>query len=197
MSPFKNSIITGKKSASYDSKHNLNKDMFNIKVTSAMKKQKSRTVLLLDSKRMRSTEYCINIGIQKENITSIESNRLVHNYHLRNGINSFHGNVWSVVSKPNDDIPYDTLNFDAVSSCQTVSKNIENLFKNNYLSKKSVLALTVTKRSNLKGANCYEDYDKLKQSIQRYSSKYGYKCTVDSEHEQNKVLSIIYTVISS
>jgi hypothetical protein len=143
---------------------------------------------------MRSTSYCVKIGIKKKNITSIESNRNIHNYHLKNGIWSFYNNLWTVISKPNRYLPYDTLNFDTVNSCQTVSKNIENVFKNKFLSKKSVLALTVTKRSCIKGSNCYDDYDELKQNIQQYSLRYGYKCTIDSEHEQDKVLSIIYTV---
>ena len=191
---FRRSIITGKKTASYDFKKNSNKDIFNIKVCNSMRRQGSKSALIMDGEHMRSTRYCESIGIKKDNITSIEKNRNLHNKHLKNGIHSYLGDVWKIISQPNIDAPYDALNLDAVSSCNTVSKNIENVFKNNYLSNKSTLALTVTKRSKIKGSNCYEDYDKLKDDVQKYCTKYNFKCIIDSEHEQNKVLSIFYVV---
>lgn len=58
--------------ASYDYKNNYNKDNFNKKVCSAMKKQDSKSALILDGKDMRSTSEMIRIGIKPNNITSIE-----------------------------------------------------------------------------------------------------------------------------
>lgn len=74
-----------------------------------------------------------------------------------------------------------------------VSKNVENIFRNNYLSKDSVLALTVTKRSRVKGSNCHSDYESLKQLVKHKALKYGYNGTIYAEQEQSKVISVIYT----
>jgi len=188
------SIITGKKSASYDAKNNTYKDSFNKKVCDAMIKQKSKTVLLLDGKHMRSTKFCKSIGINNIDITSVEKNIKIHNIHNKK-INTIYGDIWNdVISKENLYESYDTLILDAVSSSNTVSKNIENIFRNNYLSNKSVLALTITKRSNIKGSNCLTDFLNLKKIIEKYSSKYKYKCIWESEQEQSKVISVIYSV---
>ena len=127
--------------ASYDYKNNYNKDNFNKKVCSAMKKQNSKSALILDGKHMRSTSALLRMGIRLNNLTSIERNKKLHKIHLKNGIYSFAGDVWNVISKLNGYNPYDTLNLDAVSCCDTVSKHVENILKNNFLAKQSVLAL--------------------------------------------------------
>ena len=186
------SIITGKRRASYDAKHNQYKDSFNALMCNAMDKQKSETVLLLDGINMRSTESCVKIGIKKLNITSIERNFKVYKKHLKNGINSYNGDVWKVTIRPNEYAPYDAVNLDAVSSAYTVFKNNRNIFKNGFLSDNSVLALTITKRSNIKGANVWADYLKLKKLIKKLSHEYNFNCECVGEQEQSKVISVIF-----
>lgn len=184
--------------ASYDKKHNVNKDNFNEKCKNAYLTKfrinsKNKQVLLLDGKHMRSTSACTSIGIEKRNITSVERDRLLHNYHLKNGINSIYGDAWKTVSTYNRYNPYQFVIFDTVSSIHTVSKNVENIFRNNFLAKKSVLALTVTKRSHINGSNCYADYDALKKLIDVIMLKYKFNGAIYAEQEQSKVISVIYT----
>jgi len=196
MTKYNNKHISKRvKTASYDYKNNSDKDKFNNLCSNAMLQKKAKTALILDGIHMRTTKACESIGIKKSNITSIERNRRIHNLHNKNGINTFLGDVWNnVISKYNYYRPYDALILDAVSSCKTVSENIENIFANNYLSKKSVLALTVTKRSNIKYAIAEKDYEEIKQLIQYYASKYNYKSKIYAEHDQSKVKSIIFHV---
>ena len=75
---------------------------------------------------MRSTRYCQSIGIKKKNITSIEKNRNLHNKHLKNGINSYLGDVCENISQSNIYAPYDTLILDVVSSCIIYSEHEQN-----------------------------------------------------------------------
>ena len=189
------SILTGKTTASYDFKFNQDKDNFNHLCSKAMFRQGSKSALIVDGIQLRTTKACENAGIDRYCITSIERNRKVHNLHTEAaGIHSFHGEVWKVLARPNEYVPYDALLLDAVSSAKTVSKNLENVFKHKFLSERSVLALTVTKRCNVKYSNCYKDYKNLKRLVQKYSRKYNYQLTADSEQEQAKVISIIYYV---
>ena len=180
---------------SYNRKKNLDKDNLNIKICNAMIKQKCKSALILDSKIMRTTSYLEFIGINKMNITSIEKNRIIHNHHLKNGISSFHGDVWNdIFSEPNYFKSYDALILDTVNAYTTISKNIKNIFKHNFLSNKSVLQMTFTKRSSKRDSNCYKDFEKLKLEIDIYSKMFGYNCIIDSHQEQAKVISVIYIV---
>lgn len=196
---FSYKVAKNTKSASYDKKNNIDKDNFNLKATNAYLSKfgingnnGENQILLLDGKHMRSTNACTSIGIKKTNITSVERNRKLHNYHLKNGIYSFNNDIWTLISQKNKYNPYSMLILDAVSSIQTVSKNVENIFRNNYLAKHSILALTVTKRSRVKGANCYSDYDLLKCLVNCMALKYGYNGSIFAEQEQTKVISVVY-----
>ena len=109
------SILTNKKKASYDAKHNLNKDKFNSMCCDALLKNisgktyKENQALILDGIHMRSTNACTKIGIKKKNITSIERNRLLYNNHLKNGINSIYGDAWKTMANLNYYKPYHLL----------------------------------------------------------------------------------------
>jgi hypothetical protein len=182
-------------SASYNRKHNILKDSFNQKVCSTMIKQNvKKRVLLLDGIGIRSTKACESIGIPRKHITTIERDPNVSKHHLSEGLSCYQMDVQDVFAKPNVYKPYDTINLDVVNSAPTICKYIKNVFANRFLSKKSVFALTTTKRSGIKGTNYKQDYLNLKKLIKKYSSFYGYKAKIEHEHNQPKVVSVIYSI---
>jgi len=182
-------------SASYNSKHNHLKDLFNQKVCSTMIKQNvKKRVLLLDGINIRSTKACEAIGITRKSITTIERDPDVSAAHLSKGLYCYQMDVQDVFAKPNIYKPYNTINLDVVNSAPTICKYIKNVFANSFLSKQSVFALTITKRSGIKGTSYIKDYLDLKKLIKKYSSFYGYKAKIEHEHTQPKVVSIIYSI---
>lgn len=181
--------------ASFNRKQNHLKDLFNHKVCSVMLKQKvKKRVLLLDGIGIRSTQACEAIGISRKHITTIERDPTVSAHHLSQGLHCYQMNVEDVFAKPNVYKPYNTINLDVVSSGPTVCKYIEKVFAGGFLSKKSVLALTITKRSGIKGTSYKQDYSTVKKLIEECSSSYGYKAKIEHEHTQPKVLSVIYSI---
>ncbi len=181
--------------ASFNRKHNPLKESFNQKVCSVMRKQNvKRRVLLLDGIGIRSTRACESIGIKRKYITTIERDPTVSSHHLSQGLHCYQMDVQDVFAKPNVYKPYNTINLDVVSSGPTVCKYIEKVFANNFLSKKSVLALTITKRSRIRGTTYEQAYSRLKNLVSKFSLAHGYKTKIEYEHTQPKVVSVIYSV---
>lgn len=180
--------------SSFDRKNNSDKDRYNKIVCDAMIIQQARTVLMCDGLHMRSTKACEAIGIKRHNITTLEYKPSLSTSHRKRGVYSFNMKAEDMLSRPNRYKPYDTINLDVVSAPKTISKYIGNIFASRYLSNKSVLAITVTKRTGKSGGSFNPQFQDLQEKIQTFSKAYGYNLKIHSTHSQEKVESLIYLV---
>ena len=155
--------------------------------------------LIQDGRKMRSTEYIhAHLGLPLDQITSVEGNYKIHRQHIKNGINSFFGELWSqVIDFENIHAPYDALMLDTVNSLTTLVSGcrLENLFRNGYIAPRAVVLITGTKRSNQRGAKWENDYAELKRMFKHFASKYKYHCELYMEQEQTKVVTVMYTLV--
>lgn len=179
---------------SYNFAYNADKDLFNAKVCAAMRKQNSRNVLMCDGTQERSIRACESIGIPRHRMTTIERDPDVSKAHRKSGVNSLNMEAHEVFADPNCYSTYDAINLDVVSAPQTIGKYIGNIFANGFLSKKSVLAITATKRTGKSGGKFEPKYLRLKKLIQQHAQTHGFKCQIDSEHTQLKVLSTVFVL---
>ena len=182
---------------SYDRKRNDDKHKMNVCFAACMKKYGCRNALIQDGLSMRSTEYIhrrANVPLYQ--ITSVEKNPKVHAKHLKGGIHSVLGELWSqVVSFPNPYDPYDALLLDTVNSLTTLvgESNVENLFRHRFVApQRCVVLLTGTKRSNKRDEKWVENLGVLKAQMFEFAMKYGYHCELLFEQEQTKVVTVIF-----
>lgn len=193
-------MVSGKTTKSFNCSHNPNKDRINNIVCSAVRGQNldngNTNALILDGINMRTTKYLTSIGIIPNNITSVESDRSTHAKHLKGGIHSMHGNLWTgVAAHKNPYSPYDVLWLDTTNTAQTVSMGLSNLFRNGYVSNSCVLAITVTKRGNVRGMKHTHELANLKKKIELVANRAGVSTNLFASRSDGRVNTVVYTIV--
>ena len=181
--------------ASYDRKNNSNKSSFNNISKNLMLKLKCKKSLILDGIHQRTIKTCLSIGMKPKHINVVERNPKLRIMHNKIASTYDISDLWKLLEQKNPykKYLYDAMILDAVSSIKTTSKNLDNIFGNGYLSDKSVLVFTVTKRSQ-KGGKWLNDYPEFRDSIQKCAEKYGFRAIIENEQHQDKVSSIFLSV---
>lgn len=196
----KKNKVSGKPTMSFNHKNNPNKDRINNIVCNAIRKQNlnnsNTRALILDGIHMRTTQFLGKIKIETNKITTVEHNKKTYREHMKNGISSIYGNLWTeVVVYKNPHAPYDVLWLDTTNTAQTVSNNISTLFKNGYISNSCVLAITVAKRGNIKGMKHTNELNIMKKTIEHVAGHEGFATNLFASRSDGRVNVVVYNII--
>ena len=165
------------------------KDTFNTKMVQMIRNQpiepSNIKALILDSERMRTTEYLTLLGVKKENITSIESDEHVHQVHLDNGINSIHTKFedYTKQLKYQKTQPYHLLVMDLCGCVPNFSKPLLTLFQKNMIGDDTMLIITFSQRHHVRGKSFKYVYTKMfEKRRQILEKKLRLKCQQFDEY---------------